>query len=114
MNADGTEQRQLTDDPAGDYDPVFSPDGTRIAFSSERAGNFDVWVMNADGSDPVNLTNHPAADEYPSWRAEGAGIAFSSDRVGRLIWIMGADGSDQTLFTATGPSGYGTAVGPMG
>src|SRR3990170_6246104 len=48
MNADGTGQTNLTNDPATDYAPAWSPDGTKIAFYSDRDGNLDVYVMNAD------------------------------------------------------------------
>lgn len=111
MNADGSDKRRLTDDPGGDYDPVFHPSGDQIAFSSDRTGDFEVWLMEADGSNQVNLTNHPAADEYPSWLGDGGGIAFTSDRIGRQIWIMRSDGSDQTLATDVGLSGYAFAGG---
>ena len=51
MNIDGSEQIRLTDNPAVDSDPVWAPDGSRIAFWSRRDGNFEIYVMNADGSD---------------------------------------------------------------
>ena len=47
--------------------PAWSPDGSKIAFTSTHDGNQDIHVMNADGSDPVNLTNHPAVDFWASW-----------------------------------------------
>src|SRR6266581_4100632 len=49
MNPDGSGQANLTNNPARDFDPAWSPDGTRIAFASERDGNGDIFVMNADG-----------------------------------------------------------------
>jgi dipeptidyl aminopeptidase/acylaminoacyl peptidase len=67
MNADGTEATRLTDNPAGDAFPSWSPDATQIAFSSYRDGNRELYVMNADGSGQTNLTNNPADDEYASW-----------------------------------------------
>jgi TolB protein len=57
MNADGSNQTNLTNDPAPDTDPTWSPDGTKIAFISTRNGNQDIYVMNADGSNQTNLTN---------------------------------------------------------
>ena len=57
----------LTNHPAEDSNPAWSPDGTRIAFQSNRDGNFDIYVMAADGANPINLTNHPAEDSDPAW-----------------------------------------------
>ena len=71
MNANGTNQTRLTDSPAGDYSPIFSPDSSKIAFISHRDGNSDIYVMNADGSSQTRLTNS-AAEVYNSqldWQA---------------------------------------------
>ncbi|NRA09710.1 MAG: PD40 domain-containing protein, partial [Myxococcales bacterium] len=58
----------LTNDPAGDFDPAWSPDGTQIAFYSVRDGNFEIYVMNAvDGSNQTRLTNDPSDDTSPAW-----------------------------------------------
>jgi len=69
MDADGTNVRRLTDSPGLDEGPVWSPDGTKIAFSSDRDGQQEIYVMNADGSDPRRLTDNPARDESPDWQA---------------------------------------------
>jgi TolB protein len=82
------------------YLPVFSPDGTRIAFMSARDGNPEIYVMNADGSNVRRLTNHPAGDGTPTWAPSGAQIAFVSDRAGQpQIYVMGADGSNVRRLT---------------
>ena len=62
MKADGSGQTRLTNDPAADSYPVFSPDGSKIAFISLRDGNYEIYIMNADGSDQTRLTNNPADD----------------------------------------------------
>lgn len=69
MNADdGSEQRRLTNGPASNGHPDWSPDGTKIAFMSDRDGDtFDIYVMNADGTNPTRLTDDPAHDEAPDW-----------------------------------------------
>ena len=67
MNADGSNGLRLTNHPADDRDPTWSPDGTRLAFASNRPGNWDIYRMEADGSGVTNLTNHPAADIQPVW-----------------------------------------------
>ncbi len=100
MNADGSEVTRLTTDPAPDFDPVWSPDGKRIAFRSHRDGNEEVYRMNADGSDQQNLTNAPGGDYSPAWSPDGEWIAFMSDREGNNnVWVMRPDGSDPHQVT---------------
>src|SRR5829696_5812674 len=95
MNADGSDQHNISNDPGFDYAPSWSPDGTKIAFT--RGG--EIYVMNADGSDQQRLTNNAADDGDPSWSPDGTKIAFSSTRPGLFsgykIYVMNADGSDQ-------------------
>ena len=57
----------LTDDPATDSLPVWSPDGTAIAFSSDREGGADLYVMEADGTGVTRLTDAEGTDTQPSW-----------------------------------------------
>ncbi len=56
MNEDGSDQKRLTTHPATDFDPCFSPDGTKIVFGSHRDSNTNVYIMNAEGSDQRRLT----------------------------------------------------------
>ena len=96
MNADGSGKRKLTHDARQNAEPVWSPDGRRIAFVSRRDGNAEIYVMNADGSGKRNLTRNPARDASPSWSPDGRRIAFVSDRDGRLeTHVVNADGSGQ-------------------
>ena len=104
MDADGGNQQNLTNDPNNDWEPSWSPDGKRIAFSSDREedGNAEIYVMDADGGNQQNLTNDPNNDWEPSWSPDGKRIAFSSDREedgNAEIYVMDADGSNQQNLT---------------
>jgi Tol biopolymer transport system component len=81
MDADGDNQKRLTENPAQDGAPVFSPDGRRIAFERRPSGgNYDLFVMTSGGDNPVRLTRNTAADRLPSWSPDGSRIAFQSSR----------------------------------
>jgi TolB protein len=96
VNLDGSELTQLV---PGAY-PVWSPDGARLAFSSDTGGNWDIWLMNADGSGLTQLTDDPKNEFAPSFSPDGKWVAFSSDLSGNYdIWIMKADGSARTQLT---------------
>jgi len=100
MNADGSGLTRLTNDPDRDAGPIWSPDSSRIAFTSERDGNVELYVMSADGSGLARLTNDPGFDVPAAWSPDGSRIAFVSDRDGNLeIYVMNADGSSQTRLT---------------
>jgi len=78
INADGSGLKRVTTS-SGEY-PAWSPDGSRIAFASARAGNYDIYVMNADGSAQTQLTTDPAYDMSPAWSPDGTQIAFDTQR----------------------------------
>jgi TolB protein len=67
MSPSGNAKRQVTKGPAYDVDPTWSPDGMKLAFASNRSGNFDIWVVNADGSGLHRLTTDPADEGSPAW-----------------------------------------------
>ena len=69
MNVDGSGQTRLTNNSVQDFIPSFSPDGSKIAFTSEQDdnGEGEIYIMNVDGSGQVNLTNNPAYDDAPSF-----------------------------------------------
>ncbi len=71
MNADGTQQMQITTAPEDDENPTFSPDGKRIVFASKRTGNFDIWVVDADGGNLRQITSDASDDQQPCWSAGG-------------------------------------------
>jgi Tol biopolymer transport system component len=68
MNANGTNQHAIENDPHIDVAPVPSPDGSMIAWVSYRDGNAEIYVANADGSNPTRVTNNSAKDLSPRWR----------------------------------------------
>ena len=77
---EGGEARLLTSGAGTKSDPVFSPDGTMIAFSGDYDGNVDVYVMPSEGGVPRRLTHHPAVDEVVGWAPDGKSILFRSTR----------------------------------
>lgn len=113
--ADGSALTRLTNHPARDFGPAWSPDGTRIAFASERDGNLEIYVMNADGSGATRLTNHPATDWGPTWSPDGARIAFASERDGDgEIYVINADGSGVKRLTNDPARDFAPAWSPDG
>jgi Tol biopolymer transport system component len=106
MNADGSGQTRLTDNDAFDAYPAWSPDGTKIAFVSdrERNGHFEIYVMNADGTGQHNLTNTPDSwlNSEPAWSPDGSKIAYAEGGPMVNSWelfVMNADGTGQTQLT---------------
>ena len=74
--------KRMTDNPAADIQPVWAPDMQRFAFTTNRDGQNEIYLMNADGTNLLNLTTNPADDQYPTWSVDGQWIAFSSNRDG--------------------------------
>jgi Tol biopolymer transport system component len=71
VNADGSGLRRLTRNPANDFDPTLSPDGTQIAFRSERDGNNEIYVMRSDGSNQHDVSSDATDDWGPTWSPDG-------------------------------------------
>jgi tricorn protease-like protein len=81
VSRDGGQATRLTTGTGIETDPVFSPDGTMIAFTGEYDGNTDVFVVPASGGIPRRLTYHPAADYAVGWTPDGKSVIFRSNRV---------------------------------
>jgi len=92
MDADGSNQAQLTDHPGVDTDPAWAPNGNMLAFSSNRISwdetqtspttNFEVYIIRKDGTGITQLTFDPGWDLSPSWSPDGNQIVFTSNRTG--------------------------------
>ncbi len=77
---EGGDARRLTTGVGIETDPIFSPDGSMIAFTGEYEGNIDVYVVPAAGGVPKRLTYHPGADEVVGWTNDGKRVLFRSSR----------------------------------
>lgn len=75
-DADGGNQKQLTDNKNIDYFPTWTPDGKRIVFASTRTGPWQIWILEADGANPVRLTDHAGGARDPSVSPGGDRIAY--------------------------------------
>jgi serine/threonine protein kinase/Tol biopolymer transport system component len=105
MNADGTNQKQLTTDPREDYSPFVSPDGRYIVFNSLRGPLPSVWRMNVDGSNVKQLTDKE--DYILAITPDSKSILFTSWRTTKMsLWRMSIDGGDpvqiSNLFISNG------------
>ena len=93
---------QLTFEEGLQAEPTFSPDGRFLAYSSERSGNFDIWVMPVGGGDAVQITKDPAHDWQPDWSPDGKLIAFRSERGGGGLFTVPALGGHERKLSSFG------------
>lgn len=115
IRPEGTDiQATSSDNRTADLLAAWSPDGTKIAFSSSQTGKYEIWKMNSDGSDRTRLTDLKSTSSMPRWSPDGAKIAFTSQvTVGEgikyaEIFIMNADGSGlQQITDSTTLAGQG-------
>ena len=104
MDPDGSNRQLVIDAGTNDIEPAWSPDGSKIAFKSDRSptANGGIWVVNSDGTGLTVLTPEPNfANAKPTWSPDGTKIAFHSNRDGLIssIYLMNADGSGVTRLT---------------
>jgi Tol biopolymer transport system component len=107
VRPDGTDLRRLTSLSGFDGDAIWSPDGSRLAFVSDRGGAFDLYTMTPDGRDQRRLTHHDRSRgfaAYPSWSPDGSEIVFDAsnppgDSAGASIYSMPVRGGDAARVT---------------
>jgi Tol biopolymer transport system component len=88
MNADGSDNRQITSLGGANFGPSWTPDGRRIIFSSNyrepRSGNFDLYLVDADGSNLEQITTNPDFDGFPMFSPDGSKLMWASNRAGAV------------------------------
>ena len=108
ISPSGENLTRLTDNEGRDGGASWSPDGERIAYTSEQSsGEFEIFVMNKDGSGATNLTSNTTTELHPAWSPDGRRIVFSSDRTGRTeIFTMRPDGTNVRQVTDNGSADF--------
>lgn len=98
---DGSDERELVGG-AGTIDALAcSPDGTRIAFSRQVDGTYELFVADANGGGVKRITQDAAVDTMPTWAPSGQALAFQSERGGQVhIWVVDADGTNPRPITS--------------
>ncbi len=116
VSRDGGDARRLTSGPGLETAPIFSPDGSSIAFTGEYDGNVDLYSIPATGGVPKRLTWHPAPDLVLGWSPDGKRIVFASNRDSHgpfpQLFSIAADGSFPEKLPL--PWGFEAAYSPDG
>lgn len=100
VQPNGTNDISLANSAGSDQAPQFSPDGSKIAFYSNRNGNHDIWVMNPDGSGQTPLTNDATEQIDPQWSPDGTKILFKAYIGDNEVGLINSDGTGYTILTS--------------
>lgn len=101
VNSDGTDIRRITNDPYQDSGPVFSPDGSQIAYTSTRDGNSDVFIVDTLGTEMRRITDSPSRECCPDWSPDGTRLLYVSDTEERPgLYVVDIDGATSTWLAA--------------
>ena len=107
--------KRLTNEPADDLDPAWSPDGKQLAFASRRGGNSDIYVLDINTGSIRQVTRQPSDEWAPAWSPDGTHLAYQSDRNGQAdIYTCALDGSDERLLTPVQGNNEAPAWSPDG
>lgn len=104
MNPDGSEQVNLTQHPAEDYDPAWSPNGKQILFSSNRDGTFDLYLMEADGTNVRKVFKNSKYRRNPVWSPDGKRVVYEQgtpQKVKQIVGLFLIPRADLTIYIAT-------------
>lgn len=104
MPIDGGPSRTLIAGGGTVANPLWSPDGAKIVFGSDRGGSPDIWVIDAAGGTPRQLTNWPGFEYAPTWSKDGKSVYFAADHESHLadMWVVPADGGEPKRITTSG------------
>ncbi|MEN6546989.1 MAG: hypothetical protein ABFE07_13215, partial [Armatimonadia bacterium] len=105
IDADGTNLKRLTTDPAVDWHPSWAPDGRRLAFSSKRDGRSSIYIMADDGTGVARLTSGQGSDYEPAWSPDGNTIVFrraigDDEEADNDLWCISSDGTGLRQLTS--------------
>jgi Tol biopolymer transport system component/DNA-binding winged helix-turn-helix (wHTH) protein len=93
---------QFTHDSGSQSEPAWSPDGTRLALTSDRNGNADIWVLGVNDSSAIQLTTSNAHDWQPNWSPDGQSLVYRSERAGGGLYLVPASGGPERHLTTFG------------
>ena len=99
-DTDGTNAQAITDTESNNLAPAWSPDGTQIAYTSNRSGSPEIYVFNLETGEETRLTENDSLESFPAWSPDGTQIAYTSgfDATAE-IYVMDADGSNPVQIT---------------
>lgn len=102
-DADGKNQRQLTDGNTSAGSPRFSPDGKFVAYDAQTAGNSDIFIISTNGGTPRQMTENVKNNALPAWSVDGNWIFLMSNRSGdEQMWKISANGGEAVQITKQG------------